>query len=72
MPRGDLDLELAAVERTALVEEIIAGLEARGVPEGTWLVDIARVRTALHAADDLLARMQDSVLRAADPPDALL
>jgi hypothetical protein len=70
MPDG-ASLDLAAEERATLVEEIIAGLEARGAAGGTWLVDIATVRSALRAADQLLQRMQAVILAEAAPPDGL-
>ena len=53
------------LEPEELVERVIAALETRGVPEGTWLVDINRVRCALQEADGLLRRLEDAVIRAA-------
>jgi hypothetical protein len=58
-------------QRSALVDEILAALDARGAPAGSWLVDIARVRNALASADDLLVRMQSALLREAQPPSDL-
>ena len=57
----------AAVEthqgRDELVDNLIAGLEVRGVPQGAWLVDIGRVRQALQEADGLLRRLEDAIIR---------
>jgi hypothetical protein len=50
-----------------LVESIVSALEARGVPAGTWLVDVVCVRQALRDADDLLRRLEDAIIRAANP-----
>jgi hypothetical protein len=52
-------------ERERLAEEILAALEERGVPSGAWLVDIARVRQDLQAADRLLRRLEDAIIRSA-------
>lgn len=52
-------------ERERLAEEILAALEERGVPSGAWLVDIARVRQDLQAADKLLRRLEDAIIRSA-------
>lgn len=46
-----------------LVENLIAALEVRGVPQGAWLVDISRVRNALQEADGLLRRLEDAIIR---------
>jgi hypothetical protein len=51
--------------RSGLAEEIIHGLEERGVPAGAWLVDVARVRQSLREADDLLRRLEDAIIRSA-------
>jgi hypothetical protein len=51
-----------------LVESIVSALAARGVPAGTWLVDVVCVRQALRDADDLLRRLEDAIIRAAAPP----
>jgi hypothetical protein len=48
-----------------VVEEFFRMLEARGVPEGTWLLDIEQVRGSLQQADDLLRRLKDAVIRSA-------
>jgi hypothetical protein len=60
-------------EVSALVGEIVRELEERGVPSGTWLVDIARVRQSLREADTLLRRLEDAVIRSssAAPLDEL-
>jgi hypothetical protein len=50
---------------TALVGEIVRELEERGVPAGTWLVDVARVRQSLREADTLLRRLEDAIIRSA-------
>jgi len=47
-----------------LAQEIVRELEQRGVPSGTWLVDIARVRQSLREADTLLRRLEDALIRA--------
>jgi hypothetical protein len=53
--------------RSELVEEILEALEERGVPAGTWLVDIATVRQDLQAADRLLRRLEEAIIRSAGP-----
>ena len=55
--------ELSDVEASDLVGELVRGLEERGVPSGTWLVDIARVRRSLQDADALLRRLEDAIIR---------
>jgi hypothetical protein len=52
-------------DRARLAAEIIEALEERGVPSGAWLVDIARVRHDLQAADRLLRRLEDAIIRSA-------
>lgn len=56
-----------------LVNEIVRELETRGVPSGTWLVDLARVRQSLREADTLLRRLEDAIIRssASGPRDEL-
>lgn len=54
-------MTVADEERSALVDEIIAALDARGAPPDVWLVEIAQVRQALRTADTLLLRMQDAI-----------
>jgi hypothetical protein len=72
-PRGsERGGALEADERAALADEILLGLEERGVPAGAWLVDLGRVRHALREADALLRRLEEAVIRAASssPLDA--
>lgn len=52
--------------QAGLVEEIVQGLEVRGVPSGAWLIDVARVRQSLREADDLLRRLEDAIIRSAE------
>ena len=52
--------------QSGLVEEIVHGLEERGVPSGAWLIDVARVRQSLREADDLLRRLEDAIIRSAE------
>ena len=61
----------ASAEGTALAEEVLRLLEQRGVPAGTWLVDLAQARGALRQADALLRRLEEAIVRsaAADPLD---
>jgi hypothetical protein len=47
------------------VVEFLRVLEERGVPEGAWLIQIAQVRDALHAADELMRRLERAVIRSA-------
>lgn len=49
--------------KSKLAEEIIELLEARGVPSGTWLVDVEQVRRALQDADAVLRRLHDAIVR---------
>ena len=58
----------APAERDQLVDSLIAALEVRGVPQGTWLVDISRARQALQEADGLLRRLEDAIIRDASSP----
>lgn len=51
-----------------LVTELLEGLEERGVPQGSWLIDIRQARDALRDADALLRRLEDAIIRAAKPP----
>ena len=55
--------ELSETGAADLVGEIVRELEERGVPAGTWLVDIARVRQSLRDADTLLRRLEDAIIR---------
>jgi hypothetical protein len=57
-----------AAEREELVESLLNALEVRGVPQGAWLVDINRIRSALQEADSLLRRLEDAIIRAASSP----
>jgi len=50
------------------VESLLNALEVRGVPQGAWLVDINRIRSALQEADSLLRRLEDAIIRAASSP----
>jgi hypothetical protein len=61
-----MDDMAADTEREQLVEEILTALEERGVPSGAWLVDIARVRQDLQAADKLLRRLEEAIIRSAN------
>jgi len=65
--------EFIAAERSELVEEIVGELQARGVPSGAWLLDVAKVRQSLREADDLMRRLEDAIIRsaAAAPLDEL-
>jgi hypothetical protein len=51
------------MEPNELVDNLIAALEVRGVPQGAWLVDISRVRQSLQEADGLLRRLEDAIIR---------
>ena len=53
-------------DRSELVDEIVQGLEERGLPPGAWLMDVARVRKSLQEADELLRRLEDAIIRAAE------
>jgi hypothetical protein len=57
----------AGTDREQLVSELLDALEERGVPSGAWLIDIARVRQDLQAADNLLRRLEDAIIRSANP-----
>jgi hypothetical protein len=58
-----MEPETKDMERSELVDSLIAALEVRGVPQGAWLVDISRVRHSLHEADGLLRRLEDAIIR---------
>jgi hypothetical protein len=63
--RKDLQKRLNSEERDDLVEDLIRGLEERGLPPGAWLVDIGAVRHALRDADALLRRLEQAIIRSA-------
>lgn len=46
---------------------LVERLAAEGAPSGMWLVDIARVRSALRDADGILLKMQTAILAALPP-----
>jgi hypothetical protein len=48
---------------SSTIDELLVELEARGIPSGAWLLDIARVRHALQEADSLLRRLEDAIVR---------
>ena len=54
-----------AMEPQSVAERVLQLLEERGVPSGTWLVDIAQTRRALRDADALLRRLEDAIVRTA-------
>jgi hypothetical protein len=60
MPGPERDTE-------ALAAAIADALTRRGVPEGTWLIDITEarreVRRTAARVDDLLQRLQDAVVK---------
>lgn len=54
-----------------LVEALAARLVERGVPQGSWLVDVLQARQALAQADDVLRRLQralEAQITGASPP----
>jgi hypothetical protein len=57
--------EAATTDAESLAERVLELLEQRGVPSGTWLVDIAQVRRSLRDADSLLRRLEDAIIRSA-------
>ena len=61
---------VAQADPEALVEEILKGLDERGLPAGAWLADLLRVRQALQEADSLLRRLQEAIIRSADSTPA--
>jgi hypothetical protein len=62
-PRGEG--HIGSKKYAHLVDELLQKLERRGVPEGAWLVDIARIRQELRDADELLLRLQNAIIDAA-------
>ena len=58
-------------EQEELLQQLLAALEARGVPEGAWLIDIARVRRSLQEADGLMRRLEDAIIRGASSSSPL-
>jgi hypothetical protein len=67
---------MSELDPQALADELVKRLKAHGVPEGTWLVEIAEVRRALQDADRLLRRLEDAITEqagsaAADPAPPL-
>jgi hypothetical protein len=57
------DVESEHSQEERLAETVIAALEARGVPDGVWLIEIEQARLGLKAVDDLLRRLEDAVIR---------
>ena len=53
-------------DRSELADEVVQALDERGLPPGAWLMDVACVRRSLHEADDLLRRLEDAIIRAAE------
>jgi hypothetical protein len=62
-----LDELETGTDRERLAADILDALEERGVPSGAWLIDIARVRQDLQAADTLLRRLEEAIIRSANP-----
>jgi hypothetical protein len=58
-----MERKAVEMEPNELVDNLIAALEVRGVPQGAWLVDISRVRQSLQEADGLLRRLEDAIIR---------
>jgi hypothetical protein len=56
---------MASSDQDGLARSLVDELEARGAPDGMWLLDIAQVRNALRDADRLLLRMEDAIARQA-------
>jgi hypothetical protein len=50
-------------DRNELLDALLARLKEEGVPQGTWLIEIALVREALRAADSVLRRLEDALIR---------
>ena len=46
-----------------LVTDLLAKLEERGVPHGTWLLEIEEWRQALRDIDTGLLRLHDAIIR---------
>jgi hypothetical protein len=55
-----------ASERQALVQEVVAELERRGVPEGRWMVDLAVGREALNRLDTILRDLTRAIVDKAE------
>lgn len=58
-------------DATDVVADVVRALEERGVPDGAWLIDIARVRRSLREADTLMRRLEDAIIRASEPSSPL-
>jgi hypothetical protein len=52
-----------------VVEALIERLREEGAPAGVWLIDITQARRALAGVDDLLYRLEQSLLRRHEAPD---
>ena len=50
-------------EQPDLVTDLLDKLEERGVPHGTWLLEIEEWRQALHEIDTGLLRLHDAIIR---------
>lgn len=44
-----------------LAAQIVSLLQTQGVPEGMWLLEIARARATLRQVDELLWRMEQAI-----------
>jgi hypothetical protein len=51
-----------ASERAQLVRDVADALAERGVPQGTWLIDIGRAREDLRRLDELLRRLESAIV----------
>jgi hypothetical protein len=52
----------ANTEREQLVAELLRELRAMGVPEGSWLVELAGARQSLRDVGALLRRLEDAIV----------
>ena len=51
----------------ARIEERLARLEAGGLPQGAWLLDVMQARDALARCDDVFRRLQNALIE--EPPN---
>lgn len=62
----------AEPERGDLLEHLLEELARRALPEGAWLVEIARARQTLAHVDDLLRRLEKAIIENPEIPLVLL
>lgn len=58
-------------DRAAIVDDLLVRLEERGVPQGTWLVEIEQAHRSLIEVSGLLSRLRSALIRQAEAESSL-